>query len=109
EWEIHCLFIAWGAASLLALTSRARVGWVVLFTLTGALLVALPLYNLVATDAGLFAALGRGDGMLAGIDGALLVFGLGFLAVARRVGRYRSAKPKRRRSVVPAMVLEPAQ
>jgi len=109
EWEIHCLFIAWGAASLLALTSRARVGWVVLFTLTGALLVALPLYNLVGTDAGLFAALGRGDGMLAGIDGALLVFGLGFFAVARRVGRYRSAKPKRRRSLVPAMTLEPAQ
>ncbi|QDX27536.1 PepSY domain-containing protein [Sphingomonas suaedae] len=111
EWEIHCLFIAWGAASVLALVRRPQANWVALFALTGVLLLALPLYNLVATPAGVVATLGRGDGTLAGIDLALLVFGVAFLAIARRVARHRAVPSRVRRCIDTSseLAMEPAE
>ena len=83
----------------------------VLFCLTGAGLVALPVYDLLATDRGLFATLAAGDGMLAGIDLSMLVFGLAFRLLARRVALHRPAvrPPRAARVRVAAPVLEPAE
>lgn len=111
-WEIHCLFIAWGAALLLALVRRPQPNWVALLGLTGVLLAALPVYNIVATQRGLFASLMAGDGVIAGIDIALLVFGGAFLAIARRVARHRPAQPRVRRranAVQASPMMEPAE
>lgn len=97
-WEIHCLFLAWGAALLLAIVRKPQPNWVALLGLTGALLAALPVYNLFGTQRGLIASLWSGDGMLAGIDLAMLVFGLAFLALARRVARHTPLPRVRRRT-----------
>lgn len=90
EWEIHCLFLAWAGAALLALLRRPRQVWAALFGATGALLAALPFYNLVATPNGLLATIGR-DGMLAGIDLTIFLLGCGYLAIAVRVARHKPA------------------
>ncbi len=112
EWEIHWLFIAWAAAFAFTLVARRTTAWAMLTGATGVMLVALPFWNLIATARGLPASLIAGDHMLAGIDATLFVFGLGFLAVARRVSHHRPAlRAPRRRAVaaVPAPVLEPAE
>ena len=110
-WEVHCLFLAWGAALVLAIVRRPQPNWVALFGLTGVLLAALPVYNLFATDRGLIATISSGDGVLAGIDIALLVFGFAFLALAQRVARHRPAAPRVRRhaAAIPAAQMEPAE
>lgn len=110
-WEIHCLFLAWGAALALAIVRRPQPNWVALLGLTGALLAALPLYNLFGTERGLIATLASGDWTLAGIDAGLLAFGAAFLAIARRVARHRPAEPRARRAAeaMPAAQMEPAE
>lgn len=114
DWEIHTLFLAWGAAMLLAAIRRPAATWVTLLATTGVLLAALPLYNLVATERGLAVTLAGGDYMLAGIDAMLFVFGLAFMAVARCVAHHRPApqRPRTSRSsaIAPAAAtLEPAE
>ncbi|MCP3735258.1 PepSY domain-containing protein [Sphingomonas sp. RP10(2022)] len=111
EWEVHWLFITWGTASVAALAAAPARVWPALFAATGAILAALPVYDLVATDRGLPAMLLAGDWMIAGIDAAMAVFGVAFLLIARRIARYRpAARSSRVRRVAPApRVLEPAE
>lgn len=87
QWEVHALFIAWAAALALASLVPARRAWGLLLAATGGLCAALPLYNIAATQQGLPLALMRGDAMIAGIDMALLGFGLAFHALAARMRR----------------------
>ena len=62
----------------------------------------LPFYNMLATPAGLVAALSRGDHMMVGIDLTLFAFGLAFLAVATRVARYKPPLRRPRAARAPA-------
>ncbi|NJC07321.1 PepSY-associated TM helix domain-containing protein [Polymorphobacter fuscus] len=109
EWEVHWLFLAWAAALLIAALRRPATAWTWVLGTTGVLLITLPLYGVAMTDFGLAAALGKGDGMMAGIDIALLLFGLGYLALARRVGRHRALPPRRRDRSVPTLELDAAE
>jgi uncharacterized iron-regulated membrane protein len=111
DWEMHTLFIAWICAGLIAFVVKPGRAWSLLFAATGALLVALPIYDVLATDRGLFASLVIGDLMIAGIDAAIVVFGLAFLLLARRVVRHRPAVKRVRnlKAAKPAKVLEPAE
>lgn len=112
EWEIHSLFLAWLAALLATLALRAKPAWTLLLALTGGLLALLPVYNLVATERGLFASLAARDYLMAGVDLTLLAFGAAFLAVARRVATFRppqrKARAARARAVAATAMLEPA-
>ncbi|GGI88955.1 membrane protein [Polymorphobacter multimanifer] len=94
DWEIHVMFMAWAAVLLVAALRSPKRAWTITLGLTGALLAALPAYNMIATDRGIGAALGQGDHLLAGIDAMMLVFGLAYLVGARRVGGHR-AQPTR--------------
>jgi hypothetical protein len=98
ETEIQALFMAWAIALALAALLPERRAWTVLLSATGSLLAALPVYNIVATTRGLPTTVRQGDFMLAGIDATLLVFGVGFWLVARRVARHAPEQPRRRRS-----------
>ncbi len=111
EWEIHTLFIAWAGAAALTLACRRATAWTILLAGTGVLLIGLPVYNMIATARGLPATIGAGDFMLAGVDATLLAFGIGFLAVARRVARHRPAvrAPRKVRPVAAPTMLEPAE
>ena len=105
------LFIAWAAAALTAFVVRPARVWPSLFAVTGVLLVALPMYDVVATDRGLFASLAIGDLMIAGIDAAISVFGIAFLLLARRVAHHRpvAKRARRARSATASRVPEPAE
>lgn len=106
EWEVTTLFIAWAAALLLASVMRSKPAWVLLLGATGILLALIPVFDLIATDRGLFASLASGDYLIAGIDLTFLAFGLAFLAIARRVLRF---KPKDRRQRMPRAAAPAAQ
>ncbi len=97
QWEVHALFIAWGLTFVLAIAINPARLWAVLLAATGALLAAIPVYNILATRRGLAETLATGDYMLAGVDIVLLVFGGGFLATARRVAGHRPAAARRKR------------
>jgi uncharacterized iron-regulated membrane protein len=107
EWEIHALFIAWGMALGIASVLRSARAWTVLLSATGALLAALPVYNVLATPRGLPATLLQGDYLLAGIDIAFVIFGAGFLATARRVATYRPVAKRPRKRVSAGAVPSP--
>ncbi|NJC35251.1 putative iron-regulated membrane protein [Sphingomonas jejuensis] len=113
-WEVHWLFIVWGAAAVAGFIQTPKRAWAWQLAATGLMLVMLPLFNMVATRVGLPATLMSGDWALASIDAVLLLFGIGYLAVARRVSRYRPKATRRRESRVAAKIaprrvaLEPA-
>ena len=111
DWEMHMLFIAWAAAAVVAFAAKPARVWPVLFGAIGVLIVALPVYDVVATDRGLFASLAIGDLMIAGIDATMAVFGIAFLLLARRVARHRPVGKRGRRASVMTVsnVLEPAE
>lgn len=89
EWEIHMMFIVWAAALLYAFVRRPKRAWVELLALLSAALIALPLFNLVATPAGLIDTIRASDWVLAGVDLTLAVLGCGFGYAAWRVARHR--------------------
>ena len=112
EWEVHCLFLAWGAVFLIAAARRPASAWAELFRATGALLLLLPIFNALATERGLPSTLTDGDFVLAGVDLVLLVFGFALLWLARTVGRPRpatAARARRLAAVDPHPQMEPAQ
>jgi uncharacterized iron-regulated membrane protein len=111
DWEIHAMFIAWAIAAVTAFVVRPVRMWSALFATTGVLLVALPVYDVVATDRGIFASLAIGDLMIAGIDATFSVFGVAFLLLTRRVVRYRPTAKRARKvkAATTATVLEPAE
>ncbi|TXC71235.1 PepSY domain-containing protein [Sphingomonas ginsenosidivorax] len=111
EWEMHALFITWAIAAVVAFVVRPARVWPLLFATTGVLLVVLPMYDIFATERGLFASLAIGDLMIAGIDASMFVFGIGFLLLARRVAGHRPAAKRIRKTptVITSTVLEPAE
>lgn len=88
DWEIHALFITWGAGLLAAFALPARRGWVGLLGVTGVALALLPLRDL-ASPRGLPSSLVHGDDRMAVFNLMLLVLAGAFLMIARKVARYR--------------------
>lgn len=99
DWEINWLFITWGLGAFLTLPFKPKRGWISLFTLTGVGLIGLPFYNIIAGMHGLNETLADGDGMLAGIDIALLIFGLAFCALARAIARHQPQQKRKAREI----------
>lgn len=96
--EVDAMFVLWAALLVHAFVRRPRRAWVEQLGFTAALLLALPLFDMVATNRGLPATIASGDATLAGVDLTLLALGLGYAAIARRVHRHvpalrRSRKP----------------
>ncbi|MGY2732863.1 PepSY-associated TM helix domain-containing protein [Sphingomonas sp. UYP23] len=97
EAEITAMFVLWGALLVHAFVRRPRRAWVEQLGLTAALLLALPLFDMLATNRGLPATIASGDTTLAGVDLTLLALGLAYAAIARAVHRHIPS-PRRSRS-----------
>lgn len=108
--EVNAMFAGWAAIFLYSLARRPARAWVELLALQAVLLMALPLYNIVALPTGLFATIGSGDWALAGADLTFLALGAGFGFAARRVHRYRpkARRPARNAAILPSN-LAPAE
>lgn len=89
---------------LYAFLRKPARAWVELLGLTAGLLVALPVFDIMATDRGLPRTIASGDWTLAGVDLTFLAVGGAFGWLARAVARHR-AHPRRARSRAAATVL----
>lgn len=96
EAEINAMFVLWGALLLHAFLRRPRRAWVEQLALTAALLLALPLFDMLATARGLPATIAAGDATLAGVDLTLIALGLAYAAIARGVHRHVPARRRPR-------------
>lgn len=92
-WELHCLFIAWGALLLYA-SVRLRFApslrvWQEQLWIAAAAYALIPLLNWATTNRHLGVTVPHGDWVLAGFDLTVLALGICFAAGALKVGRRR--------------------
>lgn len=101
-WEVHAMFLAWGAMLLHAALRPTRRAWIEQFGIAAAAFILLPVLNALTTDRHLGTSLAAGDWVFAGFDLTMLALGLAFAACAWRVGplsaasRAATATPGRR-------------
>lgn len=72
QWEVHCFFLAWGAAALLAACRPAAQGWRALAWIAAALWACLPLVNMWTTQRGLAASWRADDRLFLAVDAACI-------------------------------------
>ena len=96
DWEGHAMFLIWGAALIHAFVRPPRPAWIEQLSATALLLIALPVFNLIATDRGLVASLSVGDWAVAGMDLTLLALGLAIAALSLAVVRNRPGESRRK-------------
>ncbi|MCX5462697.1 PepSY-associated TM helix domain-containing protein [Alcaligenes parafaecalis] len=87
QWEIHALFLVWGAAFLLAAVRPLKQAWLELLWLTCGSYALLPVLNALTTDRHLGVTLPYGDWVLAGFDLSMLGLAAGFAYMAIKVKR----------------------
>lgn len=101
EWEVRCVFLAWGLALLHAPLRPARQGWREQLWASALLLAAIPVANALTTHSHLGVTLPAGRWALAGIDlGALGLAAL--LAVAARLVGRPAPEPRHARAIAVA-------
>ena len=108
-WEIHALFLTWGATFLYAIWRPAPRAWVELISAAIAAFGLIPVVNLLTTDRHLGVSLPAGDWTLASIDLGAIGIALLFVHMRRilirkqRAAARLSPKPRARKAeVVPA-------
>ncbi|MGV1682859.1 PepSY-associated TM helix domain-containing protein [Sphingopyxis sp. NJF-3] len=102
DWEIHSLFIAWGAIAVWALSRPAKRGWRESLAAAALAFAAVPIVNAFTTDRSLIASIAAGDAVFAGFDLAMLVLAGGFGWAAMRVGQGDGRKSGSRKGVASA-------
>jgi uncharacterized iron-regulated membrane protein len=98
DWEVHAMFIAWGVLLLHGFVRPPRRGWIEQLSLAAGLLLALPVFNIVAAQHGLLASLKTGDTAMALMDLTLLALGAAFAAMTVGVARHKPVLPKARKA-----------
>ncbi|WP_308911668.1 PepSY-associated TM helix domain-containing protein [Pseudokordiimonas caeni] len=89
EWEIHCLFILWGASLVWAVGRPVKRAWVEVMAAGACLYAAVPLVNALTTSRHLLASLTKGDWVFAGFDLSMLFFAVLIGLAARRLALHR--------------------
>ena len=76
QWEIHSLFLAWGALALYSFSRPVFIAWRDCLSLAAAAFLLLPLLNALTTERHLGQTLGRQDWALASVDLVFILLGL---------------------------------
>ncbi|TBU96575.1 PepSY-associated TM helix domain-containing protein [Stutzerimonas kirkiae] len=87
EWEVHCLFIAWGWVFLYATLRPLKKAWVESLWMAAAACVLIPPLNLLTSDRHLGVSIPHGDWALAGVDLSMLAFAALFAGLALKLKR----------------------
>ncbi|MET0249503.1 MAG: PepSY-associated TM helix domain-containing protein, partial [Sphingobium sp.] len=95
-WEIHSLFIAWGALFMWSLGRPARRAWAETLAASAMLYAAVPAIGAVTTGRGLIRSLLAGDWLFVGFDLVMLVSAALLTLAARRMARHSSKTATRR-------------
>lgn len=105
DWEMHCLFIAWGLALLWAAIRTPGKAWVEVLGTAAAALALVPIVNAVTTGRHLLVTLPDGDWLFAGFDIVMLLHAAFFaLAAIRTHSKWSAPSPQPRRRIVEATV-----
>jgi len=88
EWEVHTLFLTWGAVLLWAVLRPARRGWVEGLAIAALMYAAVPVVNAATTARGLIPSIARGDWLFITFDLTMLVLAALFAFAALRVLRH---------------------
>jgi uncharacterized iron-regulated membrane protein len=95
EWEIHLFFLAWLACLAHAFLRRPVAAWREQLAIGALLFAALPVYNVIATQRGLFDSVAAGDNAMAAVDVGLLAIGAVLAWMAWAVVRHGRRTPSR--------------
>lgn len=95
EWEIHSLFLTWGAVLLWTIARPYRRAWVECLVLASGLFAAVPVVNALTVPRNMLTGLMTGDWLFVAFDIAMLVLAFGFGWAARKAATVTS-KPLRR-------------
>lgn len=82
DWEVHCMFIIWGLCLLHPVFRPKLNAWMEQCWVASLAFLAIPIVNLLTTDAHLFNSLPEGDWVLAGFDIVAIATGIGFAIAA---------------------------
>ncbi|MFV3131900.1 PepSY-associated TM helix domain-containing protein [Niveispirillum sp. KHB5.9] len=88
QGEVNAMFIAWGLALAYAFLRPPKRGWVEQFGLTGAALVALPIFDQFSGQ-GMWQHLTQGDATRFWTDITFIALGLSLAAIAVKVHRHK--------------------
>ncbi|KRE89506.1 peptidase [Frateuria sp. Soil773] len=89
DWEIHTIFLTWGAALLWAVCRPPKRAWVETLTAAATLFACVPVVNALTTPRNLVASLLERDWVFAGFDGVMLLLAAVFATAAWRAARHR--------------------
>ena len=101
EWEIHSLFIAWGAMFVWSLGRPAKRAWIEMLATAAAMYAAVPVINTLTTERGLIASFLAGDWVFIGFEMVMLVMAAMLALAARRMARHKPKVAMRRGSRSP--------
>jgi uncharacterized iron-regulated membrane protein len=93
EWEIHCMFIVWGASLVWAIARPVRQAWIEVLTVGAALYAAIPVVNALTTSRNPIASLAAGDWLFPAFDLVMLATAATLGWSARKVRRHVSKLP----------------
>jgi hypothetical protein len=96
DWEIHCLFLVWGALLAWAVARPERRAWTEGLALTAALFASVPVVNALTVNRNLLTGLLSGDWLFVAFDLAMLALAAAFAVAARKAARGKAARAPRR-------------
>jgi uncharacterized iron-regulated membrane protein len=106
QWEIHSLFLAWGALALYCFSRPVFIAWRDSLSLAAAAFLLLPLLNALTTERHLGQTLWQQDWALASVDLVFILLGLmlGWAAVKvqRKLGQTKRNTATRNRAATVA-------
>ena len=85
DWEVHSLFLTWGAMLVLALVRPPRRAWIELSAVGALLFGAIPLVSALTTDRTLVASLLAGNWTFIGFELTMIAFAVAFACASWKV------------------------
>ncbi|MGP1717613.1 MAG: PepSY-associated TM helix domain-containing protein [Methylophilus sp.] len=87
NWEIHCLFAAWGWMFIYVGLRPLKRAWLESLLIAAAAFGLIPVLNVLTTDKHLGVSLPHGDWVLAGFDLTMLGFAAAFAYIAYKLNK----------------------
>jgi uncharacterized iron-regulated membrane protein len=97
DWEIHSLFIGWGAIFTWGLLRPIRRAWIETLAAGAALYALVPPVSAITTDRGLVSSLLAGDRLFVTFDLMMIVVAATLGFASRKVAGHRQQAPRSRR------------